>query len=243
MNRTALISTLLGLFSAGVPDLAGLITIEHTDRGWYDSSGLHVATSENILTGSLESVNPFTNTLEFASYRSWFVFDLSGISDEVISAQIVLEQPNEGFKGSPGVFSLFDVTSDLSFIRDGGVGKISAFEDLGTGVLYGDATIDSSSNGSRVSISLNTDAINAINASEGLFAMGGQYSLESAQSDNYTFARSSTSSIFQSYLELEALDVTPVPEPRTTTAFVLGAAAFLVGYRRFMARGRARRDR
>ena len=54
---------------------ASAFILNAVDSGWYRSNGYHLESNTNYLTGG-------TST---RTYRSWFVFDLSGVTDPILS--------------------------------------------------------------------------------------------------------------------------------------------------------------
>ena len=89
-----------------------------------------------------------------------------------------LFNPANGYSStdSTETYNLRDVSTPLATLRASGSGLGSAiFDDLGTGTLYGQANISSTSNNSIVSIPLTS--VSAVNASiGGMFALGGSLS-------------------------------------------------------------------
>ncbi|MEM9294852.1 MAG: PEP-CTERM sorting domain-containing protein [Planctomycetota bacterium] len=134
--------------AAGVEVIADL-------SGHFDITGSFVAdesTNQNYSTGFL--TDPLTSTLFVR--RSFFIFDLTAFSDEVIDATLALPQaaPPVPIFASPDGFEIFLVTTTLpteAEIRDPSLftdpdtldtGPGAVFAQLGTGDLLGDLEVE-----------------------------------------------------------------------------------------------------
>ncbi len=129
---------------------AATTTLSEVDRGWYDSTGYHLTGNTNYYVGEGSIYEEPTA----GEYRNWFVFDLSGISDTILSATLRLENTSYDSPDSTETYTLFDITTSLSSLT-GGSGGVSAFNDLGGGTSYGFQTVSSADDFSLVDISLN----------------------------------------------------------------------------------------
>lgn len=101
----------------------------------------------------------------------------------------------------------------------GGAGQ-SIFADLGEGDSYGSFTVPSWIGHPAqyvLSVELSAAAVNAINATEGMFAMGIRNTTPS--NTNHYFLFSSTS---RRASQMLVLDVQPIPEPATNTLMLAG---------------------
>lgn len=186
---------------------ANVINIGYTDVGRYQDSGTHNQPQFNHISG-------LTNNAEF---RSFFVFDLSAVTDTVVSASLRVFNPLNGYisPDTSEIFSVFDVSTSITSLTDGS-GGVSAFSDLGTGSLYGSATINKTDTGTIIDITLNSDALVAINSASGLFALGGTLTSISGGSDQVVF--SSTSDVGLT----RELQLTTVPVPAAIWLFGTG---------------------
>jgi len=153
---------------------ADTIRLNALDSGWYMSDGFHSSTNQNYVAG---------NTIGL-EHRDFFVFDLSGVSGPITSAELSLFNPcatcaPENFDGylSPNASETYQVTNvntPVATLEASNTGAVSIFSDLGTNTLYGAQSVSAADDGQQVLIALNGDAIAALSASTGLFAFGGR---------------------------------------------------------------------
>ena len=143
--------------------------LQADDMGWYRNDGLHTPANKNYLAGDYNE----------NEYRNWFVFDISGMSEyvdnAVLRAYMIEEPPLYAGYQSPDTWEtwrLFDVATGIDSLV-GGTGGPGAFNDLGTGTVYGFTDVSLDDNGSFVEVNLNSHALSAINSASGLFAIGG----------------------------------------------------------------------
>ena len=133
-----------------VPVQAASITLDAVDSGRYRSNGQHAAGSTNIVAGF--GINNF------------FVFNLSGVTEAITSAELQVECSPTCASGS-GTYTLYDVStsiSDLTSSKNSGdpLGR-TIHNDLGTGTSYGSRGVSNADNGTTVNILLNSNAVNA----------------------------------------------------------------------------------
>ncbi|QDU41480.1 PEP-CTERM motif protein [Maioricimonas rarisocia] len=199
---------------------AGMITLSATDSGWYRDDGFHQSTNENYIAGTEHSI-----------HRNFFTFDLSSVSGTIVGATLRLENPNNGYYYFPPgpdpspSYALFDVTTPVATLtaaHSAGPAGVAVYDDLGTGASYGSVSVNSSSNGTIVEISLGASAISDLNAAIGAdFAIGG--ALPPSTGFNYIFGSTSPGA-FTKELTLETSSVSPVPEPSSLALFSIGTA-------------------
>jgi hypothetical protein len=153
----------------------GSIVLNAINEGWYDSTGFHQANNQDYIVGNCSINNCFGDT----NYNNFFTFNLSDMRVPITSAVLSLGNPSGGFFGAPSTYTLHDVTTPYFDLFGDQYGATGIYSDLGSGVAYGSTTVDGSSNGNQVNITLNSDALNAIQAVEyqdsdfHLFSLGG----------------------------------------------------------------------
>ena len=164
---------------------SGTVEIASSRRGWVTETGLNnfgPGDVGNYIVGRCGSSDACAgDNLERNNY---FQFDVVGVQG-ILAATLQLRQPQDAF-GSPGlngylgnqashIYKLYDVFTSL----DGG---LDLFDDLRTGNSYGSFTLDASTNGTLVNLSLNSFALTSIvdaQGSGGLFNLGGTIELGS----------------------------------------------------------------
>jgi len=145
------------------------IILNPIDRGTYTATGAHSPEYHNYVIGSSSSDPDFIS-------NNFFVFDLSGVLEQVISAEFWIES-NWYISDDPSeTFTVYDITGSIPAIRDGSAG-LAGFTDMQSGNAYGSIDVSSADNGTMLHIILNTQAIQDINAGlGGQFAIGGTVS-------------------------------------------------------------------
>jgi hypothetical protein len=229
MRPTVLGLTLLGMLAA--PSAASADVINAIDSGWYSEAGVHTAQIQNYLTGELSG----------SVRRSFFVFDLTAVANEIVSASIQLYNPDNALPALRGyvspdpteTFALYDVSTPVASLTASsaaGPSGVAVFDDLGSGAVFGERVVSVADNGTTVSMAFNDDGLSALNAARGgLFAVGGALTSLGAFGDEYAFG-------FSVLLDnpdirrLEFRTVEAVPEP--TTLALLGLAGVFAARRR-----------
>lgn len=200
--KISVILLLMATFSAK----AGLITLDATNRGWYNQNGDSNGNSSgnNYLAGDCGGT--FCNDNKSDDFRNWFVFDLAGIST-VTSAVLRLEVPDgNGFHSTNDAFeayTLFDVDTNPASL---GLGNdLSIWEDLGEGSIFGSYNVMDSDLGLFVEITLNSIGLVNLNLNAGFnFALGGGFtSLDDAANDEYAFGFTGANYLTQLVIETQ----------------------------------------
>src|SRR4051812_30339192 len=209
----------IALFLGPAISIANSITINASASGWYNQDGRRNL-SENYFTGWLPNGGDDI-------HRSYFVFQRPalGPTNMVIGAELRLQNPADGYHSADQTETIqfVDVLTPLPQLLTTVTPVRSIFDDLGSGVVYGSKVVSAADNGQIVSITLNSDAINAINS----VALGEYFSLGAHMPTakltpgqyEYVFGLTDATNIRQ-------LVLTTVPEP-SITAWLIGVMALV----------------
>jgi hypothetical protein len=238
----------LGLTGSFLTLDAGTITLDASDLGWYDNAGAHISTNKNYIAGD-DGLG--------AEYRDYFVFDLSGLSGSIISAQLSLYNPcatclAHAVNGYDSVnpsetYQVTNVTTPVAALEANSAGGTTAiFADLGTNTVYGSQVVSVSDDGQQVVITLDASAIAALNAATGLFAFGGEIvGLPSSPSGAPERAMFINTNLTMPPDVTELILTTGVSEPAswmlTSAGFLVFSMVRICGRRSRVARMHARR--
>ena len=149
--------------------IGGNQTLSAVSTGWWDNTGSSVAAlNYGVGDGGNTTVD----------HHDFFVFDLANVRGTITGAQLSIGNAANGYL--PGVpqgistFSMFDVTTSIAALEAANTGQMAIFDDLASGTLFASRTVSAADNGTQVLITLNANAIAALNAAEGgAFAIGG----------------------------------------------------------------------
>jgi hypothetical protein len=202
---------ILGMTAASAR--ASTITISTIQHGWWDSTGRHTATNLNYATG---------DDATGLDHRSFFVFDLSGVTGTISTATLRFNPPSGYNSPDPTeTLSFFDVTTSSATLLATGVGQVVIYNDLGTGVSYGLRSVSPADNNTIVTQLLNAAATAAIQA-----ALGGSFAVGGALT---TLNQPARAEVMFSFSNLQAtelvLEVTEVPEPTSVLLVATGVVA------------------
>ena len=155
------------------------VEIPSLAQGWYTDDGLHIASNINYICGY------YSSYYSSNYYRNFIAVDLSNLSgygitlpitSAVLKVQKYSSNPNNGF----AVWDLHSVSTswqaiNTSYSSGDTVGQ-AIFNDLGTGLYYGNGVVDGSlPNTYIIETPLNNQAIADINAViGGTFVIGGR---------------------------------------------------------------------
>jgi hypothetical protein len=224
---TECVSILIAIFACVMTcplATAQTVVIPHTDRGQYSDTGFHNPGNPNYLVGGEAFSGP-------ALHNNFFIFDLSGVTQPIASATLALSVP--GSSAGPGYnspdpsenYELHDVTTSIATLL-AGTGGVAAYNDLGSGVIYGSRTMTAADMGTLVEIALTPAAIAALDSATGLIGIGGSLtSLDGIANSEFTFGSSGA------ITDTTELRLTFVPEPSALSLLGIGAIS-LLGTRR-----------
>jgi hypothetical protein len=257
MKHRKFASLALGL-SLLAASTANAAFVDAVDQGNYGEDGYHCTPCTNYFIGEVTGSDSNNGgALRFFQLRGFFIFDLSGITEPIGAASLLLPNlpngPSMGFMSPQGTetLSIFSVESSIDSIR-GFPGEIEVpvgrgllnFEDLGSGIDYGSYQATYADGGTNVAISLNGNALAAINLAiqnSSLLAFGAALT---SYDDNGIGPDSQAEGIFgQSGFMLAQLEVTPataVPEPSTMWLLLAAAGMLFVVRRREVPRQESR---
>ena len=156
----------------------GSTVLDFVDSGWYSAAGEHFASNKNYIAGlCAASPDPCGNP-EDQVYHDYFVFDV-GKEPIVSSAVLRLWNPPTGYL-SPNpseLYKLYDVSTGVSDLMSDQTDATGIFDDLASGTELGSRMVTAADDGMFVEITLDADAIDALNHSRGLWAIGGTLDL------------------------------------------------------------------
>ncbi|NCC53186.1 MAG: PEP-CTERM sorting domain-containing protein [Spartobacteria bacterium] len=199
------------------------IILNSIEQGqYYDTGDSNLPLIHQYGAGRGSFDSPVANNL--------FVFNLSSVSDPVLSAELRIES-NWYFSADPfETYTICDVSTDLISLMNG-FGGISAFNDLQSGNTYGAIDISAVDNGTALSILLNAQAIQDINNSlGGQFAIGGTVSTLDMITPRQEFVFPFTDP--DSPSEGVELVLTLIPEPSVLGFLLLGCGMLALRRRR-----------
>ncbi len=143
-------------------------SVPATNTGWYDATGFHDGLNTNYATGS-------TGLAAFhgGRVRSFFVFDMSGVSGNVVSAEFSAR--SYGGDGVSDTFTLYDVSTPAGTLAATATGATQIFDDLGSGTILGAAMVPDPA-APTVTVPLSGAGVAALQTALGdTFEVGGDY--------------------------------------------------------------------
>ncbi len=206
------------------------MVISYSDSGHYQSTGAHDQANQNYAVGYSGGSYP-------KGLRDYFVFDLTGVTEVITVATLRLYNPIKDSSGEPRQFGdgyqspdatetivFHSVETTISTLRthagDISIGQ-SIYNDLGTGVLFGNKVVSASDNGTIITIDLNDAAVAELNDRRGdVWAIGGALGTLTGSSSVQEMVFAYTGSDWMTR-EL-ALTTVPVPVPGAALLGTIG---------------------
>lgn len=211
------IQVLLLQILLAIPAWAGTITLTADQRGWVGT----VFGFPNDSNGSDPGNNYASGSIDGFVLRDWFGFSIPSFGGlSVVSATLNLDQPgppNFGHFGGTTLFTLFSLGAPPTVTGE-----------VGAGTIYGNISLDSSTNGTTVHIMLDAPGLSDIsNAQAAEFFLGGLDSGEnSAPLRAANFVNSGApSGSFKTTLTVVTTDT---PEPSSRGLILSGVTLLLL---------------
>ena len=127
---------LAALVACSLPFTASAASVlQSFENGWVRNSG-------NASDGNTNTITGFYGTSE---YRSYYLFDLTGLAGRQVTSAILTFRAGNGefvTNGSTATTTIFDVDQSSILPLDNGQAGTAGFADLGTGTAYGTITIN-----------------------------------------------------------------------------------------------------
>ena len=152
---------------------AAEVTISPFSRGCVDEFGAPTCGTSFTAGG-----NFFTGFNPSGVKRSFFLFNLSSVTDEIVAATLnVSLDPTIGFAGPDASESVgfFELSDDSETKLAGATSDLDVFADLGSGTNLGGPTITPADEGTTIDFNVGASFLAALNGARGdsLFGLGG----------------------------------------------------------------------
>jgi autotransporter-associated beta strand protein len=140
------------------------VTINNSDRGWYNFTGDHTPGSVNYYVGQ-----QFTG-----GYHNWFVFNVPQFAGTIVHAELLINTYSNVSPNALETYVLRHVSTAIGTLVAGGSGLTAIYDDLADGSVYSVRDLLKVEAGQRAIIPLNLTFINdATAAAGGQIALGG----------------------------------------------------------------------
>jgi hypothetical protein len=230
--RAAAGAGLIAVCGFADPAAAGTITLDFTLKGAFTSQGLN--------NGAFNAA-PGNTLVGFSAvgHRGYWVFDLSGVTDNILSATLRIGMPFGGyFSADPTeTMAVYDYGGDIAKLQNQSTVDTGVYGDLGSGAIYGTRTLSEAdeadcSHGctinsfNYVDIALGgADFTTDANAARGgLFTVGGALTTIVGTASQIAFGFTGNNIPAQLVLDTGPAALA-APEPATLGALLAGLAA------------------
>ncbi len=148
-----------------------------TMTGWYDHSGFHDASNPDYivgLCGSSDSCNGGDDV-----FNNFFVFNVPSGTYTSATISAYLPNPGNGLSAfycncTSLTYQLWDVSTPAGQVMASNNGRIDIYNDLGSGILFGNVVVTAADQGTQILINLNAAGVASVNAAAGnLWVVGG----------------------------------------------------------------------
>lgn len=173
------------------------------NQGWWSSGPGHENDTNND--------NHFTGLISGDTLRSFYTFDLSGLSDTITAASLRVQR---GTQSGTVNLGLWDVASNAATVNNNTGLNSTIFDDLGSGNSYGTYNVLNGGFSDYLTFNLNAQALADINAAVGFFTLGA-----SVDAGQFIFSNTGGDVTF---LDLTVSDQLSVPEPMSLALLGLG---------------------
>ena len=161
------------------------VTINATDRGWYDDTGSHSPGNANYVVGQ-----------QFADHwHNWFVFNIPQFAGTIVQAELLIKTYDYNSTNASEKYVLRHVSTPIATLVAGGAGLTAIYDDLADGPVYSVRNLLAVEEQQRAIIPLNLTFINdATAAAGGQIALGGSLPSLVPGSDRFCFGASGSAS-------------------------------------------------
>jgi hypothetical protein len=213
---------------AGVAATAGTVTYSTAqsqfltgtnNQGWYANGFAASDANDNYATGKFGT----------SELRSFYSFDLSGLSGDVTGATLRIRRGYQPASATAQL-NLWDVTTEASVLNKNNIIDTTIFNDLGTGFSYGAFALGSGAESEVLLYELNAAALADIMTAGGFFSIGASLATLTPE---YAFGSSQGRAVFLDITTSDAVVPTSnVPEPTSIALLSLGLLGVTAARRR-----------